>query len=222
MDHSPYTVNDVMTTTVVAVDPDAQFKEIVATMEKWKVSALPVLEGEGRVVGVVSEADLLTKGEPRDSDRGLIEKMRGLDDTAKAVAVSARDLMTTPAVTVRAGASLPQAASRMAYHQVKRLPVVDDDEILQGIVSRADLLKVYLRSGDAIAAEVRAEVVDRLFPVSRQDIQVDVNDGVVTVTGRVRDSELISVAIRLTHAIDGVVDVNCLLTGPSTGGAPAT
>ncbi|WP_371648825.1 CBS domain-containing protein [Streptomyces mirabilis] len=222
MDHSPYTVNDVMTTTVVAVDPDAQFKEIVATMERWNVSALPVLEGEGRVVGVVSEADLLTKGELRDSDPGLIKKVRGLDDTAKAVAVSARDLMTTPAVTVRAGASLPQAARRMAYHQVKRLPVVDDDEILQGIVSRADLLKVYLRSGDAIAAEVRAEVVDRLFPVSRQGIQVAVNDGVVTLTGRVRDSELISVAIRLTHAIDGVVDVNCSLTGPSTGRAPAT
>ncbi|MFE1881399.1 CBS domain-containing protein [Streptomyces diastatochromogenes] len=212
MDHSPYTGNDVMTTTVVAIASDAQFKEIVAAMERWKVSALPVLEGEGRVVGVVSEADLLAKERLRDSDLSVIKKGRGLDDLAKAVAVSARDLMTTPAVTIRAGASLPQAARRMACHQVKRLPVVDDDDILLGIVSRADLLKVYLRSDDAIAAEVRAEIVDRLFPVSRQDIQVAVNDGVVTLTGRVRDSELIPVATRLTHAIDGVVDVNCSLS----------
>ncbi|MGW2559439.1 CBS domain-containing protein [Streptomyces sp. NPDC001514] len=221
MDHSPYTVNDVMTRTVVAVAPDAPFKEIVATMEQWKVTALPVLEGEGRVVGVVSEADLLAKGELRGSDQGMIEQMRRLDDTAKAGAVMARDLMTTPAVTIRAGASLPQAARVMARHQVKRLPVVDADGILQGIVSRADLLKVFLRPDDAIAADVRREVVDRLFAVSRRDIQVDVSEGVVTLTGRVRDSKLIPVATRLTHAVDGVVGVNCSLTGPPASGAPA-
>ncbi|MFH9968791.1 BON domain-containing protein [Streptomyces mirabilis] len=87
------------------------------------------------------------------------------------------------------------------------------------LVSRADLLKVYLRSDDAIAAEVRAEVVDQLFPVSRRGIRLDVRDREVTLTGTVRDTELISVAARLAHAADGVVGVNCSLTGPSTSGA---
>lgn len=215
MASTPYTVNDVMTKTVVAVALHAQFKEIVAAMEQWKVTAVPVLEGEGRVVGVVSEADLLPKEQFHDTEPGLIEQMERLDDTAKAGAVTARDLMTTPPITVRADATLPQAARIMARHRIKRLPVVDAGGILRGIVSRADLLKVFLRPDDDIAAEVRNEVVDRLFAVSRRSIRVDVTDGIVTLTGTVRDSDLIPVAARLTHAVEGVVGVKCELTGPS-------
>lgn len=220
MARSPYTVNDVMTTTVVAVAPDAQFKEIVAVMRQWKVTAVPVLEGEGRVVGVLSEADLLHKEQFHDEEPGMIEQMRRLGDTAKAGSVSARDLMTTPAITVGAAATLPQAARIMALHQVKRLPVVDPGGVLRGIVSRADLLKVFLRPDDDIKAEVRREVVERLFPVSRRGIGVSVADGVVTLTGTVRDGALIPVAARLAHAVEGVVGVTCELTGPpATTGA---
>ncbi|MFF3688049.1 CBS domain-containing protein [Streptomyces sp. NPDC002187] len=211
---APYTVNDVMTKTVVAVGPDAEFKEIVTAMAQWKVTAVPVVEGEGRVVGVVSEADLLAKEEFHDSGPSLIEQMQQLDETAKAGAVLARDLMTTPAITVRADASLPQAARRMARQQVKRLPVVDESGVLQGIVSRFDLLKIFLRADDDIAAEVRREVVDRLFRVSHSGIGVDVTDGMVTLTGAVRDSHLIPVAERLAFSVEGVVGVACELTGP--------
>ncbi|MFE3493106.1 CBS domain-containing protein [Streptomyces sp. NPDC059175] len=211
---TPYTVGDVMTRTVVAVEREAPFKEIVAAMEQWKVTAVPVVEGEGRVVGVVSEADLLPKEEFRDTEPGLIEQMRNLGDTAKAGAVRAGDLMTTPAVTIRADAPLPQAARTMIRQRIKRLPVVDADGTLQGILSRADLLKVFLRPDDDLADEVRREVVDRLFPVSRHGVRVDVTDGVVTLTGTVRDGTLIPVAARLAHAVDGVVEVKCLLTCP--------
>ncbi|WP_326632961.1 CBS domain-containing protein [Streptomyces sp. NBC_01744] len=208
-----YTVDDVMTKTVVTVTPDAQFKEIAAAMERWKVTAVPVIEGEGRVVGVVSEADLLPKEEFHEQSPGMIEDMRRLGDIAKAGSVQAKDLMTSPAVTVKPDAPLPQAARLMADQQVKRLPVVDADGSLKGIVSRADLLKVFLRSDDELASEIRREVVNRLFPVAHQDVKVSVTWGVATLTGRVSDATLIPVAARLAQSVEGVVSVDCRLEG---------
>ncbi|MFJ6632833.1 CBS domain-containing protein [Streptomyces sp. NPDC091376] len=217
MADSPHTVDDVMTTTVVAVAPDARFKEVVATLERWKVTAVPVLEGEGRVVGVVSEADLLSTEEARDRRPGMIDRLPPLDEDAGARAVTAGSLMTAPApaVTVRSGASLPHAARVMARHGVKRLPVVDDAGVIQGIVSRADLLKVFLRTDADIAAEVRKEVVDPLFPLSAPDIRVEVADGVVTLSGTVHDGRLVPTAARLAYAVEGVVGVSCELIGPA-------
>lgn len=212
MSAHPYTVADVMTKQVVAVAPDASFKEIATAMERWKVTALPVVEGEARVVGVVSEADLLPKEEFHDHRPGLVEQLRRLDDTAKAGSVRARDLMTTPAVTIRPDAPLSLAARLMAAHRIKRLPVVDASGTLRGIVSRVDLLKVFLRPDDDLAAEVRAEVVERLFPLSRAEVVVTVTGGIVTLSGPVRDGTLIPVAERLARAVEGVVDVRCRLT----------
>ncbi|MEV6408349.1 CBS domain-containing protein [Streptomyces bobili] len=215
MPETPHIVSDVMTQTVVAVGRDAPFKEIVRTMEQWKVSAMPVLEGEGRVIGVVSEADLLPKEEFRDSDPSLTEQRRRLSDVAKAGASTAGDLMSTPAVTVHPGATLAQAARIMAVRHVKRLPVVDDIDMLQGIVSRADLLKVFLRPDEDIEEEVRRTVVAYLFPAFSHAIHVHVHEGVVTLRGHIRDTSLISVAVRLVRAIEGVVDVEPHLTGES-------
>ncbi|MFJ5834121.1 CBS domain-containing protein [Streptomyces sp. NPDC093089] len=208
----PFTVANVMTRKVVAVRPGAEFKEIVAAMERWKVTAVPVVEGEGRVVGVVSEADLLLKEELHGHRLGLVEQMRRLDATAKAGSHRAEDLMTSPAVTVAPGASLPRAARLMAAHHVKRLPVVDASGVVQGIVSRSDLLKVFLRPDEDLAAEVRRDVVEHLFPLSRRRVDVRVEAGVVTLTGEVGDSALIPLAARLARAVEGVVDVRCELT----------
>ncbi|GHE60234.1 CBS domain-containing protein [Streptomyces capitiformicae] len=208
MHGTPHIVSDVMTHTVAAIGRGASFKEIVRMMQDWKVSALPVLEGEGRVVGVVSEADLLPKEEFRDSDPDRYTQLRRLPDLAKAGAVTAGELMTSPALTVHANATLAQAARTMAMAKVKRLPVVDDVGMLQGIVSRADLLKVFLREDEDIAQEVRREVVSYLFPASTSSARVAVRDGVVTLSGGVRDASLIPVAARLIRAVEGVVDVN--------------
>ncbi|MFI8823501.1 CBS domain-containing protein [Streptomyces sp. NPDC053431] len=207
-----FTVADVMTKKVVAVLPGADFKEIVTTMQRWNVTAVPVVEGEGRVVGVVSEADLLLKEEFHDHRLGLVEQLHRRDATAKAGSRRAQDLMTSPAVTVAPGASLPQAARLMATHRVKRLPVVEADGTIQGIVSRSDLLKVFLRPDEELAAEIRREVVESLFPLSRQRVDVRVDAGVVTLTGQVRDGALVPLAERLTRAVEGVVDVRCELT----------
>lgn len=210
---TPHLVRAVMTRTVVAVGRGTPFKEIAQTMARWKVSAVPVLEGDGRVVGVVSEADLLPKEEFRDSDLGLVEQRRRLSDFARAGGLTAGDLMSTPAITVHPDATLAAAARIMAVKHVKRLPVVDAVDLLQGIVSRADLLKVFLRTDEEIAEEVRRTVVSCLFPAFTHAVHVDVHEGVVTLRGHLRDTSLISIAVRLVRAVEGVVDVEPLLTG---------
>ncbi|MEU7580131.1 CBS domain-containing protein [Streptomyces sp. NPDC041068] len=223
--HTPRTVSDVMTHTVIAVGREAPFKEIVALMEQWKVSALPVLAGEGRVIGVVSEADLLPKEEFRDSDPSLLQapgsaraggtpsdQLRRLADLAKAGGVSAGEVMSTPAVTVHPDTTLPQAARIMALRHVKRLPVVDAQGLLQGVVSRSDLLKVFLRTDEELADEVRRTVTAFLFP--DRAVTVAVEGGVVTLGGEIRDRTLVPIAARLTRAVEGVVDVRMDLTGP--------
>ncbi|EFL37508.1 CBS domain-containing protein [Streptomyces griseoflavus] len=216
MPETPHIVSDVMTRTVVAVGRDAPFKEIVRTMEQRRVSAMPVLEGEGRVVGVVSEADLLPKEEFRDSGPTPVEERRRPSDVVRAGAVTAGDLMSRPAVTVHSDATLAQAARIMGVRHVKRLPVVDESAMLQGIVSRADLLKVFLRPDEDIEEEVRRTVVSYLFPAFSHAIHVNVHEGVVTLRGNIRDTSLVPVAVRLIRAVEGVVGVEPQLTGEST------
>lgn len=122
--------------------------------------------------------------------------------------------MTSPAITVRANAPVAQAARIMAHAKVKRLPVVDETGGLEGVVSRGDLLKVFLRSDEDIAEEMRREIVSYLFHGSPPAVRVEVRDGVVTLGGRVRDTALVPVAARLVRAVEGVVDIGFDLTGP--------
>ncbi|MEU8712494.1 CBS domain-containing protein [Streptomyces sp. NPDC048663] len=220
MPGKPHTVSDVMTRTVATIGRDAPFKDVVSLMEERKVSALPVLEGEGRVIGVVSEADLLLKEEFRDSDPDRFTQRERLDDLAKAGASTAAELMSAPAVTVRANATLAQAARVMARRRVKRLPVVNDENLLEGVVSRSDLLKVFLRGDEELAEEVRHEVVDRLFPLSADHIRVEVTEGVVSLSGWVADDGLAAVAERLARAVEGVVAVHCCLVPASVRSDP--
>ena len=204
MPEYPHTVSDVMTHTVIAVGRDAPFKEIVELIDQWKVSALPVLEGEGRVIGVVSEADLLPKEEFRDTEAG------DLTERAKAGGVTAGELMSTPAVTVHADAMLAEAARIMARRHVKRLPVVDRVGMLQGVVSRSDLLKVFLRSDEEIAEEIRYSVLTHLPVITT--LGVSVTEGVVTLSGSMPDRGLVPVVARAVRAVEGVVDVHLDLT----------
>jgi CBS-domain-containing membrane protein len=215
MNSTPHIVSDVMTRTVVALGRGAGFKDIVTTMQQWKVSALPVLDDERRVIGVVSEADLLPKEAFHDGDPDRYSELRRLSDLVKAEAVTAADLMTAPALTVHADATLARAARTMAQTRTKRLPVVDDQGVLKGIVNRSDLLKVFLRDDEDIAGEIRREVVAHLFPEQVGTIRVEVRDGVATLTGRIPDTALVPVATRLVRAVEGVVDVDCALLGPT-------
>ncbi|MFG2123660.1 CBS domain-containing protein [Streptomyces sp. NPDC048710] len=213
MPDPPHIVSDVMSRPAVAVGRDARFKEIVRVMEQRQVSAVPVVAGQGRVVGVVSEADLLPKEEFRDDGPTRSDRTRHRSALAKAEALTAEELMSAPAVTVRPDVTLAQAARIMAKEHVKRLPVVDDEDRLSGVVSRGDLLKVFLRSDEDIEEEVRRTVVSYLFPAVGHAIHVSVRDGVVTLRGRVPDTSLNWVAERLVRALEGVVGVEARLVG---------
>ncbi|MEU1305276.1 CBS domain-containing protein [Streptomyces shenzhenensis] len=213
MQGSPHRVSEVMTRAVVAVGREAPFKDIVERMKQWKVSALPVVEGDGRVIGVVSEADLLPKEEFRDDDPDRFTQRRRLSDLAKAGALTAAELMSTPAVSVRADATLAEAARIMALRQVKRLPVVTAEGLLDGVVSRGDLLKVFLRPDNDLADEIRRDIVDPLFPAPVEPVHITVTEGVATLTGRVPDAARIPLAVRLVRGVEGVVRVDCRLTG---------
>ncbi|WP_328923992.1 CBS domain-containing protein [Streptomyces sp. NBC_00190] len=185
------TVDDVMTRAVISVDRGAPFKDIVETMREWRISALPVVSEEGRVVGVVSEADLLLRAQGKDESH----------------AVTAGRLMTVPAVTVTKDAPIPGAARLMARGHLKRLPVVDGDGRLVGVVSRGDLLKVYLRPDADIAEELRELIMAELIPISSATVQVHVADGVVHLDGSVPDPALKDVLVRVARTVPGVVDV---------------
>ncbi|GLW03090.1 CBS domain-containing protein [Streptomyces lavendulae] len=189
------TVEDVMTHAVISVDSRAPLKDIVETMRQWRISAVPVISGEGRIAGVVSEADLLLKAQ-------------GTDESG---AVSAGQLMTVPAVTVRREATIPEAARLMALGHLKRLPVVDDDGRLIGVVSRGDLLKIYLRPDADIAEELRALIMAELLPTGSAMVHVHVADGIVHLTGSVPDASLSNILVRVARTVPGVVDVTARL-----------
>ena len=202
-------VRDVMTPEVVTVGEQASFKEIAATMAERRVSALPVLDDEGRVAGIVSEADLLLKEEFPEGPAGgrLFQGRRHRMERAKAAGDTAVELMTAPAITIGPDATVAEAARLLHRHQIKRLPVVDPAGPLLGIVSRADLLRVFLRSDADIAQEIRQEVLLRAMWVDPDSVTVQVRDGVVTLTGQLERRSLIPIAVSLVHGIDGVVDV---------------
>ncbi|MBZ9594007.1 CBS domain-containing protein [Streptomyces yangpuensis] len=208
MPASRYIVSDVMTHTAVAIGREASYKEIVELMHEWKVSAVPVLEGEGRVVGVVSEADLLPKEEFRREEPHLPDQ---LEEASKAGGVLAEDLMSSPAVTVHPDATIAEAARIMARKHVKRLPVVNGVGMLEGVVSRSDLLKVFLRPDEELEEEIRQAVVTELVPGVSVDFSVQ--DGVVTLQGPLQDRALIPLLARAIRAVEGVVDVRMELDG---------
>jgi CBS-domain-containing membrane protein len=200
---------DVMTVEVVTVDEHAAFKEVARLLTERRVSALPVLDGEGRVVGVVSEADLILKEEFPGGPPGgrLLRGRRRRETRAKAAGGTAAELMTSPAVTIGPDAGVAEAARLLHRHGIKRLPVVDPAGPLLGIVSRADLLKVFLRADADIAAEVRQQVLTRAMWIDPDDLLVEVRDGVVSLTGQLERRSLIPILVSLVRCLDGVVDV---------------
>ncbi|MBM7440252.1 CBS domain-containing protein [Streptomyces sp. HB132] len=200
---SPHTVSDLMTHTAVAVGSRASYKDIVELMDEWKVSALPVLVGEGRVIGVVSEADLLPKEENRPAATSAPGDPPPMD-VGKADALYAEQLMSSPAVTVHADATIAEAARIMARRHVKRLPVVDGSGLLQGVVSRGDLLKVFLRSDEDIASEALG-VLGGIEAAAGMGVQV--SDGVVVLGGTLSDRSLVPLIARAVRAVEGVVDI---------------
>jgi CBS domain-containing protein len=204
-------VQDVMTHEVVAVGESTPFKQLVALLARHRISAVPVVDAAERVVGVVSEADLLLKEELRGAGRHAaprFERHRHRVERAKAAGAVARELMTSPAVTVGLLATVDEAARLMHAHGVKRLPVVDVvTGRLTGIVTRGDLLRVFARPDREIHDEVRDQVILRGFMMDPARFVIGVRDGVVSLQGSCERRSLIPLLVRAVHGVESVVRV---------------
>jgi CBS domain-containing protein len=199
-------INTLMTTDVAVVDRDTPFKDIVALLADRHVSGVPVLGPDGRVEGIVSETDLL---------HGTTEEHRPLFAGGRRGPHPhnvAADMMTAPAVTVYPDTTVAHAAKLLAEKGVRRLPVVDADGQLVGVVSRRDVLGVFLRSDQDLRDEIVHEVFERSLWMAPTEVSVEVKSGVATLRGQVETPSLIDIAGSLTRAVDGVVDVRNHLT----------
>ena len=211
----PWTVADVMTKEVVTVEPLTSFKTCADLMRIHSVSALPVVAAGDRLVGIVSEADLLRKEAcaPDLTGSPLLDRTGG-----KESALTAAELMTAHVVTTTPDASLPVAARQILDHQVKRLPVVDTRGHMIGIVSRSDILQVFLRSDESIRREV-ADNLSRHVASSRSlRVEVGVRAGVVNLSGENDSGDSAWSLVQLAAGVPGVVGVQSHL---KFGGARA-
>jgi CBS-domain-containing membrane protein len=208
------TVKDVMTTRVIWVRKDASFRDMAAALREHRVSAFPVLDEAGKVIGVVSEADMLTK-EALDSEPegmpGMITGMLRRKEHEKARGITAGDLMTRPAVTVTPDDTVEHAARLMYTRKVKRLPVVDENRHLVGIVSRADLLAVFDRTDEEIRKEISGDV---MLNGLLADPKLMVKDGVVTLSGQPSTASVGREIVQRVRHVQGVVAVRDRLSYP--------
>jgi CBS domain-containing protein len=211
-------VRDVMTGQVVAVRRNASFKQMAAALRQYRVSGFPVIDGEGKVIGVVSEADLLAKEALADGQPGAPGRIAGIvhhKEAKKAGGGTAGDLMTHPAVTIGPDDSAEHAARLMYSLQVKRLPVVDAGGCLVGIVSRADVLAVFDRPDAEILAEITDDVILHSFFIDPARFTVSVSDGVVTVKGDPESANLGRELVDAIWHVQGVVGVHDELAYPT-------
>ncbi len=194
-------VDDVMSRNVVTVEPDDSLHHAAELMSEHRVSGLPVVAA-GRLVGVLTESDFLRLSTGKGRRRWLDAVFGARDYPESATEVG--DMMTPNPVTVAPDRRLRDAARIMIDANVKRLPVVDAEGVLRGIISRADIMKSYARSDEAVAEEIH----DALHEYIVRGVEVEVNDGVVTLDGRVALRTGARLAEELVRRVDGVVSVN--------------
>jgi CBS-domain-containing membrane protein len=207
--HRSWRISDVMTADVATADSDMTCKRVIMLMTDRHVNAVPVVDSGRKVLGMVSEADVLRKQERHPArSAGLLHRRAERAWEARTVG----ELMTSPAVTVQPDAPLDAAARLMNAHHIRRLPVVDGSGDLVGVVSRRDLMKVFLRPD----AEIEAEIQDVLAAILLEDantITVSVREGIVTLTGTLADEDTLRLVTRLAADVPGVVAVASQLAG---------
>jgi CBS domain-containing protein len=204
------TVRDVMTTSVISVPEGTPLKDVARTLIDNGISGVPVCDAGGRVVGVVSEADFLMKESgpgalPRRPFARLLGDSRSTRSwRSKLDATTATEAMTAPAITVSPRETIAAAARLMTDKGINRLVVVDDDERPVGIVSRADLVRAYVRSDEELAATIREDILLRILWLDPAGFTVKVRDGVATITGHVErrsTAEMVESSVRMVPGI---------------------
>lgn len=212
-------VTDVMTSDVVSIGPEGALSDVARILADRRISGLPVVGARGEVLGVVSEADILLKEAGKDRHGGgLLARLllTGLEDSWKLDARTAGEAMSTPPVTVEPERSVNEAAARMIEFDVKRLPVVENGKLI-GIVTRADLVRAFVRSDAEILAEINDDVLRRALWVSPELVSVTVSKGDVTIAGAVETKAEAELLVRFVHSVPGVVSVRSELRWADDG-----
>ena len=196
-------VLDIMSIDVLTVTPDDSLKAAARRMVEAGVSGLPVVGEDGKLVGIITEADFLEREADRSHRRLLDALMHKPGTVVEAETVG--EVMSTHPVIIYPEASVTEAARVMSHHHVKRLPVVNDEGILRGIISRGDVVTVFTRPDDVIEDEIREDLINRVLLLDSDTLEVDVTDGVVRLAGVLptrTDKRLLEEMVR---RIDGVV-----------------
>jgi CBS domain-containing protein len=211
------TVRDLMTKPVVSVRPGTPLKEVAQLLVDCKISGLPVVDDDGSVLGVVSEADFLIKEQGAQAIRHrrlariLGESRESRSQLAKIGALTAAEAMTAPAVTIAASSRIAEAAAAMTAHGVKRLPVVDGGRLI-GIVTRADLVRAFVRSDEELAKTIREDVLLRTLWLDPVLFTVAVKDGVASITGHVERRSTAELIEQVVGMVPGIIDIHTVVT----------
>jgi CBS domain-containing protein len=209
-------VENVMTVDVVTTTPETSLKEVARVLSDRGISGLPVVDDDGRIAGVISEADVLAKVHSAPDPRvGVVRRLLGRDkrrDRARFGARVVRDTMTSPAITIEPHWSVSVAAERMVVHGVNRLPVTQRERLV-GIVTRADLVGAFARSDEEVADETRALVaLQQELWRDESAVEVTIDAGDVTLAGQVRNRAEAEVLCTMVRTVPGVVTVRSALS----------
>ena len=206
-------VRDIMTTDPISVREDTLLKEAARIMVRHKVSGLPVIDPDGHLVGIVTEGDFLRQAASRGPNRmSLLDALFGDAGPTSPAAETVGEVMTDKVITITPDASLGEAARLMAGRGIKRLPVIDDDGKLDGIISRADIVNAFTKPDDVVEDEVREDIIRRLLFLDPDIVDVSVADGVVHLAGELEHRTEVHLLEELTRRIAGVVKVESDLT----------
>ncbi len=202
-------VLDLMTTEVATVGVDTALKEAARIMVRARVSGLPVTNDEGVLVGIITEGDFLHRELELERPRrpGLLDALLGGEKPSLADAETVGEAMHTPVVTIDADATLAEAARVMAAKEVKRLPVIDGDGVVIGIISRADVVAAFTRPDEVIEDEIREDVIRRILFVDPATVGVEVEEGKIRLTGKLGTRSECRLLEELCRRLDGVVSV---------------
>ncbi len=209
-------VKDVMTTEVATIGPESSLKDAAIELATRRISGMPVVDGEGHVLGVVSEADILAKeGDERRGGGGFLQWLIDPEDpwlTSRFDAVTVDEAMSKPARTIGPDRPLAEAATVMLEESINRLPVIDADNRLIGLVSRGDLVRAFARPDTEIQHEIEEDVIRRALWLDPSTVQVTVENGLVTLAGEVSSAAEAELLPTFTRKVPGVVEVSSTLT----------
>jgi CBS domain-containing protein len=209
-------VEDVMTRDVITVRPETSLKEVASILAEKGISGVPVVNEASGLVGVVSEGDILFKERPPSSRRGTLAWLLdpyGTEGHLKLEARTAEEAMTSPAKTIAPHRAVGAAAAMMVEARVNRLPVVDADGRLVGIVTRADLVRAFIRPDEAIEREIEQDLLQTLW-IDPTYVSITVENGEVRLGGKVDTKEQAELVARLVQGVPGVVSIDSQLTAP--------